>query len=169
MRRVRNRRTLRSARIGIELESSLPSRCQRRTSTISPASARHHHQRHRQRARRSDVFRPSPALLERTRHRSHDRHHLYMAEDGNASRDDAPAHRRLRPGAAQSSAERERLAQSRRSGSRVYTGQTAYGMAATGAGKTSDGARAILRAASATTRVRCGSASGAAPTRSRRR
>jgi Protein of unknown function (DUF1593) len=31
--------------------------------------------------------------------------------------------------------------------SRVYTGQTAYGMAATGDGKTSDGARAILRAA----------------------
>ena len=31
--------------------------------------------------------------------------------------------------------------------SRVYTGQTAYGMAATGSGKTSDGARAILRAA----------------------
>lgn len=31
--------------------------------------------------------------------------------------------------------------------SHVYTGQNAYGMAATGAGKTSDGARAILRAA----------------------
>ena len=30
---------------------------------------------------------------------------------------------------------------------RVYTGQTAYGMAATGAGKTSDGAQAIIRAA----------------------
>ena len=78
-------------------------------------SAHDRDQRHRQRAGRSDVVRPPAALLKRARHRSHDRDHIDVAEEGDASRNDAAAYRSLRASAAESAAERERLAGSRRS------------------------------------------------------
>ena len=65
------------------------------------AAAHHRHDRHRQRARRPDVARPVPRLLESVRRGRTRRHHIDVAEDGAPARRHPVRPRRLRAGAAE--------------------------------------------------------------------
>ena len=104
--------------------------------------------RHRQRARRPDVARPVPALLEPVRRRRTRRHHVDLDEGAGPARRHPVGARRLRAGAAEPAEARSRLSRRRRHCGRWWLpGQPGYGMAAVGAGKTTPGAELILRAA----------------------
>ncbi len=125
-------------------------------------------QRRRQRTRRSAVAGAPAVVLQPIGHRRIDRHYVRLAENRHPSRDDAGFDSRLWPAPAQSPPPRRRLAYAGQLDSNVFTGQSAYGMAATGSNHNSEGPRRLFEPPSATTAVLCGSPSGAASTPSRR-
>ncbi len=77
---------------------------------------RHRPDRHRQRARRPDVVRPTAAVLERDRSRGPDRDDVDVAEGEGPARHVARARRRVRRGAIESAAARGRMARGGDSG-----------------------------------------------------
>ena len=124
-----------------------------RRSLRRPA-AHHRHDRHRQRARRPDVARPFPRLLESVRRGRTRRHHIDVAEDGAPTRRHPVRPRRLRAGAAEPVEARSRFP--RRGGTQEAGGCGPAGLRHGGGRSRQDDARGRTHSS-------CGGRAGFAP------